>query len=94
MTSSQSLLIALSGEIRWRTRSTRISPPPPGIEPSPAALKSRNDFLQRFVEDFAKMHELARTKTVDVDLRKFAFDVREQNQVPLLRQFRVMPALH
>ena len=40
MTSSQSLLIALSGETFLRTRSTRISPPPPGIEPSPGFTKS------------------------------------------------------
>ena len=94
MTSSQSLLIALSGEMRWRTRSTRISPPPPGIEPSPAALKSPMILLQRLVEHLAEMDELAGTESVDVDLRPFVFHVREQIQIPLLRQFRMMPALH
>ena len=35
-----------------------------------------------------------RAEPVDVDLRKFAFDVREQIEIPLLRQLRMMPALH
>src|SRR5213596_3117978 len=40
------------------------------------------------------MHKLARTETVNVHLRKFAFDVVQQIEIPLLAQFRVMPALH
>ena len=35
-------VFALSGAMRWRTRSTRISPPPPGRLPNPAATKSRS----------------------------------------------------
>ena len=37
------------------------------MEPRPADLKSGDNLLQRFVEDFAEMHELARTETVDVE---------------------------
>jgi hypothetical protein len=40
ITSSHWLLSIFSGEIFFRTRSTSISPPPPGIEPSPAFLNS------------------------------------------------------
>src|SRR5215472_4216927 len=40
------------------------------------------------------MNELARAEAVDVHLWEFAFDVRQQIQVPLLRQFGMMPALH
>ena len=40
------------------------------------------------------MNELARTEPVNVDLRKFAFDVREQIQIPLHGKLRMMPALH
>ena len=41
MTASQSEDIVLSGEMAWRTSSTRISPPPPGMLSSPAALRRR-----------------------------------------------------
>ncbi len=37
---------------------------------------------------------LARTETVNIDLRKLRFDVRQQIQIPLLRQLGMMPALH
>ena len=40
------------------------------------------------------MDELAGAKAVDVDLREFAFDVREQIEIPLLGQLGMMPALH
>ena len=94
MTSSQSLLIALSGEIRWRTRSTRISPPPPGIEPSPAALKSPMIFSSGSLNTSRKWMNSLGLKPWMLNLRKFVFDVREQIQIPLLRQLRMMAALH
>ncbi len=53
-----------------------------------------NDFFQRLVEHLAEMDELAGAETVDVDLRKFGFDVRQQIQIPLLRQLGMMAALH
>ena len=40
------------------------------------------------------MHELTRAESVNVDLRKFRFDVRKQIEIPLHRKFRMMPALH
>src|SRR5208282_2022332 len=39
-------------------------------------------------------NEFTRAEAVNVDLREPAFDVREQIEIPLLRQLRVMPALH
>ena len=40
------------------------------------------------------MDELAGAESMNVDLRKLAFDVREQVEIPLERQFGMMPALH
>ena len=40
ITSSHWSLVIFKGEIFLRTRSTKISPPPPGIDPSPAFLNS------------------------------------------------------
>src|SRR5208282_1770355 len=57
-------------------------------------LEIADYFLQRLVEYLAEVDELAGTETVDVDLGKLAFDVREQIQIPLLRQLWMMPALH
>ena len=42
MTSSQSSDIVFKGEIRRRTSSTRISPPPPGMLFSPASFSRRS----------------------------------------------------
>ena len=64
------------------------------MEPRPGLGELGDNFLQRQVKDFAKMNELARTEAVDVDLREFAFDVRQQIQIPLQRKFGVMAALH
>ena len=94
MTSSQSSLIALSGEIRWRTRSTKISPPPPGMEPKSRRLEIGDDRFQRFVENFAKMDEFAGAEAVDIEIREFAFDVGQQIEIPLFGQFGMMAALH
>ena len=40
------------------------------------------------------MDELARAETVDVEAGKFIFDVREQVEIPLLRELGMMTALH
>src|SRR5436190_11950370 len=40
------------------------------------------------------MYELTGAEPMDVDLRKLAFEVRQQIQIPLHRQFGVMPSLH
>ena len=65
-----------------------------GNRAQPGLHEIADDFLQRLVEHFAEMDELARAEPVDVDLRKLRFDVREQIEIPLLRQLRMMPALH
>jgi len=57
-------------------------------------LEIADDGFQRFVEHFAEMHEFARTETVDVEIGEFVFDVRQQIQIPLLGQLRMVPALH
>src|SRR6266404_3429704 len=53
-----------------------------------------NSLLQRFVKDFPKVDKLAGTEPVNVHLGEAGFDVRKQIEVPLLCQFRMMPALH
>ena len=53
-----------------------------------------DDILQRQTKDLAKMNELARAESMDVELRKFALNVREQIQIPLQRKLWVMAALH
>ena len=90
---SQSSLIALSGEMRWRTRSTRISPPPPGMEPRPAARKSAMIFSSGSWKTSAEMDELAGAEAVDVHLRELLLHVDEQVEVPLLGQLGMVPAL-
>src|SRR6266571_6019588 len=60
----------------------------------PGLLEIAEDLLERLVEHFPEMDELARAETVDVDLREFAFDVVQQVKVPLLGQLRMMSALH
>ena len=40
------------------------------------------------------MNELARTETVDIKTGKFIFDVRQNVEIPLLRELGMMPALH
>src|SRR4051812_21366758 len=40
------------------------------------------------------MNEFARAETVNVDLRELRFDVRQQIQIPLQRELRMMAALH
>src|SRR5437879_10787077 len=40
------------------------------------------------------MDELAGTESVNIDLRIFGFDVPEEIEIPLLRQLRMMSALH
>src|SRR5256886_17418459 len=57
-------------------------------------LEPGNNLLQRQFEHLAEMDELARTEPVDVDLRKFLPDVRQQLQIPPHRKFRMVPALH
>src|SRR5882724_1493556 len=60
-----------------------------------AGLRELRDNLSQWQsEDFAEMNELARTKSVNIDLRELGFNVRKQVQIPLQGQLWMMPALH
>ena len=60
----------------------------------PGLHEIADDLLHRLVEKFLERDELARAEPVDVHLRKLRLHVREQVEIPLLRQLRMMPALH
>jgi hypothetical protein len=62
--------------------------------PQPRSLEISDNLLQRLLKHLAEVDKLARTEAVDVDLRELALHVREQVQIPLLGQLRVMAALH
>ena len=68
----------------------------------PAAARNRakagldelaDDFLQRQLEHFAEMDEFRRAEAVDVDPREFAFDMRQQIEIPRQGELRMMAAL-
>ena len=54
----------------------------------------RNHFAQWNSEGFREMLKLRRTEPVNIDVRIFFPDVTQQIDIPLERQFRMMPALH
>src|SRR6476660_1888022 len=62
--------------------------------PKASLRELRDDLFQRQSEHFPKMDELARTKSVNIDLWELTFDVRKQVEIPLQRQLGMMPALH
>ena len=76
-----------------RTRWTRISPPPPGIESSPAFISSRITSRASMPEQLGEELHLTRAEAVDVD-GVVPLDVAQQVEVPLERDVRVVPALH
>ena len=80
--------------ISLRTRSTRISAPPPGRLPSPASFSRFEHDRQRLLADLREVMNLRWAEAVDVDLRKPCFDVGEQLLVPFERQLRVQASLH
>ena len=94
MTSSQSLLIALSGEMRWRTRSTKISPPPPGIEPRPAALKSPMIFSSGSLNTSRKWMNSLGLKPWMLTCGNFDFMCDSKSRYHCFVSFGMMPALH
>src|SRR5215471_6407656 len=53
-----------------------------------------DNFFQRFTEHLTEVDEFARAKPVDIHLRKFLFEMRQQIEIPLLGELRVMSALH
>src|SRR6266516_814000 len=60
----------------------------------PCGLEIRDNSLEWLIKDFTKMDELTRAEAMDVDPREFAFDVREQIEVPRLGELGMMAALH
>ena len=56
--------------------------------------KDAQDFLHRLVEKLRERHELARAEAMHVEAGELGLDVCEQIEIPLLRQLRMMPALH
>ena len=53
-----------------------------------------NDLFQRLAEHFSKMNKFAGAEAVNIYLWEPGIYVREQVEIPLLRQFRVVAALH
>ena len=88
MTFSQSSVRTLPRVISLRTRSTRISPPPPGRLPSPAAFSRSQHRFQRQVCDLREVMNFGRAETVHIDLRKALFDGPQHVFVPFQRQLR------
>ena len=87
-TSSQSSVITLPRVIALRTRSTRISPPPPGRLPSPASLSRSRTVRSGQLRHLGEVVDLRRAEAVDVDAREVGLDVAEQFLVPLELQVR------
>ena len=93
MISSQRSAPAFFCATMSRTRCTRISPPPPGIESSPAFCSSRITSTRVHAEQLREEVHFARAEAVDVD-RVVALDVAQQVEIPLERDVRIVPALH
>src|SRR5215471_4314107 len=53
-------------------------------------LELGDDVLERQSEHLSEMNELARTEAVNIELRKFGFDVGQQIQIPLHGQLWMM----
>ena len=77
-----------------RTRSTRISPPPPGRLPMPAALSRCKHLAQRQLVELVEVPDFRRAEGVQVHLRIACLQVAQQLLVPLQLQRRVIAALH
>src|SRR5438093_390892 len=60
----------------------------------PRRFEIGNDLFERLIKYLAKMDELARAETVNVDCRESRFDVAKQIQIPLLGELWMMAALH
>ena len=76
----------------WRTRSTRISAPPPGSESWPASRSRCHRLVQGDPRDVRDVEDLRRRQRVEVD-RVARLDVGEEVLVPLDPQVRVVAAL-
>ena len=77
-TSSHWSAVALHGLTSRRTRSTRISAPPPGRLPKPAAFSRSRTVRTRQLRTRRNVDDFRRAEAVDVDLRESPLDVAEQ----------------
>ena len=80
--------------MRLRTRSTRISPPPPGTEPRPASLNLAITSRIGILNTSAKWLNSGGLKAWMLMCGYFLADVVEQVEIPVNAEFRVVPALH
>ena len=94
ITSSQASPLHLPGPMRERTRSEKISPPPPGTVARPAALKRRRTSAHGQVEEACEFDEFGRGEGVDVDGGEFFADAAEEVFVVGDGQVGVHAALH
>ena len=83
----------VSDQMRFRTESSRISAPPPGIDWRPASLRLRDDVAHRPLRDLLQEVDLGRRERVEVDRREGPPDVSEHVLVERERQVRVDAAL-
>src|ERR1041385_3084289 len=95
MISSQRSAPAFFFATKSRTRWTRISPPPPGIESRPAFWSSRITSTAglRHPEGGREEIDVAGTEAVNVN-RVVLLDVAEQIEIPLERDVGIVAALH
>ena len=93
-TFSQSSVMTLPRVIAERTRSTKISAPPPGRLPEPGRLEPLEHLPQRQLGDLGEVMNLRRAEPVNVDAGEVRLDVLEQLLIPLELQMRVQAPLH
>ena len=77
----------------WRTRSTRISAPPPGMLPRPAAFNRPQHLVERQLVDLVEVPQLRRAEGVQIHLGEPLLAGPEHFLVPFEFQVRVHPAL-
>ncbi len=92
-TSSHSSVSTLLTVIALRTRSTRISAPPPGRLPMPASFKPAQHVAQRQLVQLVEVPDFRGAEGVQVDRRKASSQVAQQLLVPLQLQRRMVAAL-
>ena len=93
MICSHSSEVVFLGEMILRTRSTRISAPPPGSESRPASRSRESVSDERQLGLAGDVLDLARRERVQVD-RVAGLDRPEQILVPLDAEVGVVAALH
>ena len=75
-------------QIFWRTRSAKISAPPPGSESSPASLQLAQDLLVGPAVQIGEERDLDRREALQVNLGTDPLEAAQQLRVVLERQIR------